>query len=60
MTVGVERVVGDAIGPYLPALAALRIRVFREWPYLYDGSLAYEEAYLASYVSPDAIVVLAR
>ncbi|MEO1747786.1 MAG: GNAT family N-acetyltransferase [Pseudomonadota bacterium] len=31
------------------ALAKLRISVFREWPYLYDGDLAYERDYLATY-----------
>lgn len=42
----------------LPGLAQLRIEVFREWPYLYDGDLAYEEAYLRPYLSsPRAIVV---
>lgn len=42
----------------MPALAALRIEVFRDWPYLYDGDMAYETAYLATYRdSADAIVV---
>lgn len=45
----------------LPALADLRIRVFRQWPYLYDGSLAYEEKYLAKFAAaPDALVVVAK
>jgi len=45
----------------LPALARLRIDVFREWPYLYDGSLAYEEKYLAKFAAAgDALVVVAR
>jgi GNAT superfamily N-acetyltransferase len=35
--------------------------VFRAWPYLYDGDLAYERAYLQSYRdSSRAIVVAAR
>jgi GNAT superfamily N-acetyltransferase len=39
-------------------VARLRIEVFRDWPYLYDGDLAYEEAYLRPYLdSGDAIVV---
>jgi GNAT superfamily N-acetyltransferase len=60
-TVTVERVVGAAIAEHLPALARLRIGVFREWPYLYEGSLAYEERYLATYAaSPHGVVVLAR
>jgi len=41
-------------------LAGLRIRVFREWPYLYDGDAAYEARYLAAYAqSPGALVVAA-
>ncbi len=50
---------GSAIAPYLPALAHLRISVFREFPYLYDGSVEYEARYLQTYVnSPDSIAVL--
>jgi GNAT superfamily N-acetyltransferase len=49
-------------GPELLAalddLAQLRISVFRDWPYLYDGDLDYERRYLATYAqSPGAIVV---
>ena len=45
----------------LPELARLRIEVFREWPYLYDGDAAYEERYLSAYAeSPDALIVTAR
>lgn len=59
--IAIERVVGAAIAAHLPALAALRIGVFREYPYLYDGSLAYEQRYLAGYAaSPDGLVVIAR
>lgn len=51
---------GAAIEPYLDALAALRIAVFRAYPYLYAGSLDYERRYLASYAeSPASLVVLA-
>jgi GNAT superfamily N-acetyltransferase len=36
----------------------LRIRVFRDWPYLYNGTLAYERGYLQPYrTTPGAIVV---
>ena len=56
----VECVSGSAIGPFLPALAALRIRVFRDWPYLYDGDLDYEAGYLKTYSrSPRSLFVLA-
>jgi GNAT superfamily N-acetyltransferase len=60
LTVRIELAIGAAIEPYLEALARLRIAVFREYPYLYDGSLDYEQRYLASYASsPESLVVLA-
>ena len=61
MTLAVECAVGAQVERYLPALAALRIAVFREYPYLYAGTLAYEETYLATYASsPASLVVIAR
>ncbi len=42
---------GDAIEPWMSALARLRIRVFREFPYLYEGTEAYEEKYLRAYAA---------
>ena len=58
----VETLRGEAaIGPYLDALAALRIEVFREYPYLYEGSLAYEQGYLRGFfASPNSTLVIAR
>jgi GNAT superfamily N-acetyltransferase len=57
----IERATGAAIERHFDALAALRIAVFREYPYLYDGSLDYEREYLASYAgSPASLVVIAR
>jgi GNAT superfamily N-acetyltransferase len=41
---------GAALAPLLPAVARLRVTVFRAWPYLYDGSEAYEATYLQTYV----------
>lgn len=59
--IAIDVVRGSAIAAHIGELAALRIAVFREWPYLYDGDNAYEANYLAEYAaSPDAIVVLAR
>jgi len=56
----VKRFSGTAITDYLDAVAHLRIEVFREFPYLYDGSMEYERNYLQTYVnSPDAVVVVA-
>ena len=45
----------------LADLARLRIIVFRDWPYLYDGTLEYEEKYLAKLAAAkDAVCVVAR
>lgn len=39
-------------------LARLRITVFRDFPYLYEGDLDYERRYLATYMeSPGAVVI---
>jgi GNAT superfamily N-acetyltransferase len=44
----------------LRALAQLRIAVFRDWPYIYDGSLEYEEDYLAEFLADrDAVLIVA-
>lgn len=40
---------GANLAAALDDLARLRIAVFRDWPYLYDGTHAYERAYLATY-----------
>jgi GNAT superfamily N-acetyltransferase len=48
---------GEALGAALGDVAALRIRVFRDWPYLYDGDLEYERQYLTTYAAPGALVV---
>lgn len=59
--ISVESLTGDAIKSVLPDLARLRIVVFRDWPYLYDGSLAYEEDYLAKFAAAKgAVCVVAR
>lgn len=58
--VRIRRVAGIGIQPYLDAVAALRIAVFRDWPYLYDGDRAYEREYLDAYArSADSVFVLA-
>ena len=56
-----ETLSGAALTARLDALAGLLIKVFRDWPYLYDGDAAYEARYLAAYAaSPGALVVAAR
>jgi ribosomal protein S18 acetylase RimI-like enzyme len=45
---------------YLDQIAALRIEVFREFPYLYDGDISYEKTYLQKYVqSSKSLFVIA-
>jgi GNAT superfamily N-acetyltransferase len=56
----IRTVGGPAVGPWLGAVAALRIEVFRAWPYLYDGDFDYEAKYLATYArAPHSLFVLA-
>ena len=42
--VTVRRCTGDGVATLIPEIAALRIEVFRAWPYLYEGDAAYEAA----------------
>ncbi|HWB02339.1 MAG TPA: GNAT family N-acetyltransferase [Verrucomicrobiales bacterium] len=59
--IGITAVTGEAIRPFIPDAARLRIAVFREYPYLYDGSMAYEEKYLRTYSeSPGSLFVIAH
>jgi GNAT superfamily N-acetyltransferase len=60
LPVSLATVTGDALLAHLPAVAALRIAVFREWPYLYAGDAGYEQRYLARYARPGAAIVLAQ
>ncbi|KRP37095.1 MAG: hypothetical protein ABS34_04495 [Opitutaceae bacterium BACL24 MAG-120322-bin51] len=59
-TIKVASILGAEIRPYIEPLANLRIAIFKEWPYLYQGSLKYERVYLEKYARcPDSIVALA-
>lgn len=56
--ISVRRLTGEALGAALDDVARLRIKVFRAFPYLYDGDAAYERVYLQTYRdSADAILV---
>lgn len=59
MTLTTRVLTGPALAAALDDVARLRIEVFRAWPYLYDGDLAYERGYLAAYQAPGAVVVAA-
>lgn len=48
------------LATHIADLARLRIEIFREFPYLYDGDRDYEQKYLATYLNcPQSVVVLA-
>jgi len=49
---------GPDLKPYIHDVAELRITVFREFPYLYDGSFAYEEKYLKTYLATQNSIII--
>jgi len=57
----IHKLTGAGLESALKDLAQLRIEVFRDFPYLYDGTLAYEEGYMAGLAGArDAIVAAAE
>lgn len=59
MTIRVETLTGAAFAGALPALADLRIEVFRDWPYLYAGTLDDERSYLDKFAATAGSVIVA-
>jgi len=60
MSIRVVSFTGNKAQQYLPQLAQLRMTVFSEFPYLYEGAMDYETQYLQTYTqTPDAVVVVA-
>lgn len=55
----IRTLTGPDVAAALDDLARLRMAVFRDWPYLYDGDAAYERAYLRAYQEPGAVVIAA-
>ncbi|MDD5033672.1 MAG: GNAT family N-acetyltransferase [Methylococcaceae bacterium] len=56
----IKHLSGPELEPWLADVARMRITVFRDFPYLYDGTLEYEEKYLQTYLkSQDSIIILA-
>lgn len=56
----IRSLTGSDARRHLDDVAALRIEVFRDWPYLYAGDMDYERGYLAAYAaSPRSVFVLA-
>ena len=58
--VEIRPVTGFAVEPWLDELEELRIEVFRDFPYLYQGNREYERRYLDRYAQSDrSVFVLA-
>lgn len=56
--VRVATLTGEALRASLPSLAGLRIEVFRAYPYLYEGDLAYESRYIETFSKATGAVVV--
>ncbi|MGE3318665.1 MAG: GNAT family acetyltransferase [Candidatus Berkiella sp.] len=57
----IQRFKGNQAFPYIDNLAELRIKVFREYPYLYDGKLDYEKKYLSTYANcQESVLVVVK
>ena len=51
---------GKKIHEFIPDIAKLRMEVFREYPFLYEGNYEYEMKYLRKYAdTKDSLVVVA-
>ncbi len=60
MNLTVRPLTGAELAGALGTLADLRIAVFADWPYLYEGDAAYEADYLKEFAAaPDAVLVAA-
>ena len=61
MSLTITPLTGDALTNALDDLARLRIAVFRDYPYLYDGTLDYETRHLREFAQgKDGVIVTAK
>lgn len=57
--ISIKRFSGPDVKKYIHELAKLRIKIFHDYPYLYEGDLSYEEKYLKTYTDcPHSVLVL--
>ena len=59
MDLQVKSLTGTEMKPFLEEVARLRIAVFAEFPYLYDGDLDYEHKYNQKFSTLDGAVIVA-
>jgi len=53
-----RRLQGALLQGALEDLASLRLTVFREWPYLYDGDAIYERDYITKFAESEGAVII--
>jgi GNAT superfamily N-acetyltransferase len=58
IAVKIETLTGAALADALDDVARLRLAVFRDWPYLYDGDFNYERLYLQVYEQSNRAIVI--
>src|SRR5690606_22260771 len=59
-SISIRPLTGSEILAAVAELAALRMQVFAEWPYLYAGDADYEAEYVKEFIAaPDALLVAA-
>ncbi|WP_417670051.1 GNAT family N-acetyltransferase [Roseibium sp.] len=58
MAIEIKVLKGEELKAALKDLARLRIQVFRDWPYLYEGTMEYEERYLSRYAQTEGAVIV--
>lgn len=56
--IALRTLTGAALSEALDDLAHLRITVFHEWPYLYEGDMEYERNYLAKFAASKGAVII--
>lgn len=56
--IDVRPLTGADLEDHLADVARLRMQVFRDWPYLYDGTFEYEHRYLQSYRQSEGAVLV--
>ncbi len=60
MSLKIRSFSGREVIPYIEDLARLRIEVFNEFPYLYEGDMEYERKYVRTFAeSADSVLVIA-
>lgn len=60
MSISVQAFHGEDAQNYIEELARLRIEVFHEFPYRYEGDMNYEARYLQTFLdAPDSVLVIA-